>query len=319
MPGSGRLRYANDAKPDYIEKARALALSDPDKFIASFLKIPSQMAGEGLKLFEPNYPQAQLRAERAEDRKQGIPVRHFYLKSRRVGITTDCSADTFANTYGNDNYSSLIVAHDKDRAAAILVMSHLFQEQMPEAIKQKLARSATTTLRFAKTHSQLTIMTARSVLAGRGGTLHDLDISEFAWCESPVVLIREIEQSLIYHWSTQGTIETTAYLAGSPAHQFWKAGKKNKRGQKPRGEHWWRSIFLNWMDDPANCVQFRNERDMAEQLEQAFWEYPELKDRMLNYKMSPGQTMQYFHFIKKCKGDLLYCQQEYPAMTTKRG
>jgi len=271
------------------------------------------MAGEGLKLFAPNYPQMQLRAERAEDRKQGIPVRHNYLKSRREGITTDSGGDTYAHVYGNDNYNALQVAHDKDRAAEILAMSHLFQEQMPESIKQKLARSATNKLKFARTNSQMTIMTARSVLAGRGGTLHYLNISEFAWCESPVLLIREIEQSLIYHWSTQGIIESTALLAGSPAHQFWKAGKKNKRGQKPKGDHWWRSIFLNWMDNPEHCVQFRNERDMAEQLEQVFWEYPELKDRMLNYKMSPGQIVQYAHFVKKCKGDLLFTQQEYPC------
>jgi hypothetical protein len=271
------------------------------------------MAGEGLKLFEPNYSQAQLRAERAEDRKQGIPVRHYYLKSRRVGITTDCSADTYAQTFGNDNYNSLIIAHDKERASEILQMSHKFQEEMPESIKQKLARSATNKLKFARTNSQMTIMTARSVLAGRGGTLHDLDISEYAHCEAPVILLKEIEQSLAYHWSTQGTLETTAFLAGSPAHTIWKAGKKNKRGQKPKGEHWWRSIFLCWMDDPAMCVLFRNERDMAEQLEQVFWEYPELKDRMLNYKMSPGQICQYAHFVKKCKGDLLFTQQEYPC------
>jgi len=295
-----------------------MARQNPDKFISEFFKIRLKEPGAPLALLKFNHPQQVSRRLRREERKQGLPIRHFYLKSRQVGQSTDTAADVAAHTWANDNYQSLIIAHDKTRASSLLEMAHIFFNNLPLPLQLLLARSTSERISFEGTNSGTTIMTAANFTAGRGATIHEVQASEFCFYEDPALVMQAIEQLLPMMPGTQGVIETTAYMAGSPAHQFWQESLENTirlaQGKNTFGNNPYRGYFHAWQDDPKNAKPFKNDFEQAEILAQMFFEFPDLIGRMEQFKLTPEQMYFYFETLKlKCQGDEVFMSQEYPC------
>lgn len=321
MPGSGRQRLTTSIYEDcepFRNKMREMAREHPDRFISQFLKIKVKEVGAELTYMKFFHNQRVGRRLRNEDRRNGKPIRHFYLKSRQVGQSTDAAADVFAHTWSNNNYESLIIAHDKARAKKLLAMSHLFHKELPLPLQLMLEQSSREAIRFQDTNSGFGVMTAENFGAGRGDTIHEVHASEFAHYKEPVVVMQALEQLLPLLPGTQGIIETTALGAGTPAHKFWEEALKNtvreKEGKSMPGENPYKAYFFHWADDPLNVRAFDTDRARDETMEQILFEVPSFVDRMITYKYTPEQIHWLYWVLKfKCFGDLLQLAQEYPS------
>lgn len=297
---------------------RAMAREHPDRFISQFLKIKVKKVGASLQYMNFFHNQRVGRRLRNEDRRRGKPIRHFYLKSRQVGQSTDAAADVFAHTWSTDNYESLIIAHDKKRASKLLAMSHLFHKELPLPLKLMLEQSSRESMRFQDTNSGFSIMTAENFGAGRGDTIHEVHASEFAFYKEPKVVMQALEQLLPLLPGTQGIIETTAKGAGTPAHKFWEEALANtardKAGKTLPGNNPYKAYFFHWADDPLNVIPFDSDRARDDIMNQILFEVPSFVDRMKTYKYTPEQIHWLYYMLKsKCMGDELFLAQEYPS------
>lgn len=320
MPGgSGRLKLSTKQYRElesFRNQARDLARNDIDKFIQAFFKIKVKKPGAPLETMKFNYPQLQSRKWRNEDRANNLPIRHFYLKSRQVGQSTDAMADAAAHTWAMDNYESLVIAHDKDRASKLLLMAHTMFDNLPEPLQIMLERSTSEKIRFKGTNSGMAIMTAANFEAGRGNTIHEVQFSEFCFYDDPPAVVRNVNQLLPSLPGTQGIIETTALNAGSPAHKFWEEAWENRSlaetGKRipPLG---YKGYFHPWQDDPSNIHTFETERELHDFIADLYYSYPDVKDRAEAYQLSPEQVAYYGINLYKCEGDEILCQQEYPC------
>jgi hypothetical protein len=307
MPGSGRQRETSILTPQ-IQEIRELGRQSKDWFASEFLHIITKEAK--LELIKFWQPQVQARQAREADRLAGIPIRHLYLKSRQVGMSTDCEADTFTEVYCNDNISGLIIAHDKPRAQAMLDKAHTFHNYLPYAYRLQLARSTTSTLKYAETNSGLSIMTAANFEAQRGGTYQVAHVTEFTYFPDARGLITGLNIVVPRIPQSQILVEFTAQGAGTDAHQYWLEAEAGENGYK--------AIFFNWKDDPM-CwdYQARSELDWVEWLEKMFYDFPNLKGRQEEYGLTKEQISWYYGQLKQQGGDELKCRQEFPCSASE--
>lgn len=326
MAGSGRQRLTQELADECLslrQEVRELARINPDRFVRKFFKIKTKVPGAPLQPLNYWHPQRVSRALRAQDKKEGRPIRHFYLKSRQVGETTDCAADLSCNVWAMDNYEALIIAHDKKRAGKILLMCHTFFDELPLPLQQIVQHATQEMIRFKDSKSAVNIMTAANFEAGRGDTIHAAQASEFCYYDDPVAVMQALEQLLPMLPGTIGLIETTAQGAGTKAHEFWLVALGNARRIKKGkvslpGDNPYRGYFHAWQEDPRNVKIFENDREKADWLSAMLDEFPDLKNRAENYKLTPEQLGWYYQTLKeKCYGDELYMCQEYPCDETE--
>jgi len=287
-----------------VNEVRQIASDYPDAFIQQRMKVVDK---DSIAVpFRYNWSQRQVSERLAQQKKERKPVRAYVLKSRQVGLSTQIAARGFVNTWANDNYESLIIAHQEIRAQELLARTKFFYQSLPSVLQLPLAQDSKAGIKFADTRGSMTIVSAKNIQAARGGTKQFVLFSEFAYYQKPLHILTEIEQLVARSPRTEIIIETTGHGRGSSAHDFWlqcKLGREN-----------YECIFLPWQDDPANNYQFMSDKERDYSLRAAFDYEPKLEDKMKHFNLSPGQTYSGFLILKdQCHGDWEKFCQEYPC------
>jgi hypothetical protein len=182
-------------------------------------------------------------------------LRIIDLKSRRVGVSAQTDALLWCFGLGFPNMNIKIVAH------LALSAEELFR--VPSDLSRAFRgfdRNDIQMKRIFFPHregqSQITLATAGTPAAGRGGTLSALHLSEAAYYptdDSFVSMISSVSKgpgSII-------VIESTAYGREGPGQAFfeyWEAAVAGKNGYLP--------IFLCWLQDPL-CMRPEEEAEDA--------------------------------------------------------
>jgi hypothetical protein len=178
-----------------------------------------------------------------EQWKKEHKIRIIDLKSRRVGVSAQTDAMMFCFALAFPNMNTKIVAHLAGSAEELFRvpsdLARAFPEFPLEDIQQKRLRFA-----HPEGDSQMTMATAGTPSAGRGGTLSALHLSEAAFYpsdESFTAMISSVSKgpgSII-------VIESTANGREGPGEAFseyWDNAVAGRNGYVP--------VFLGWLNDP---------------------------------------------------------------------
>ncbi|MBQ7646669.1 MAG: hypothetical protein IJS94_05305 [Clostridia bacterium] len=163
-------------------------------YIESFIKINTK--DSKVKNLRLNTTQKRLYNEIKRLRKAKKPVRIIILKARQMGFSTFTEALIFYDTVTHENVTSGIVAHTTDSATNLFKMSKLFYDELPCEIKPMLKGSNAKELIFENParrtndrtvppglRSKIKCSTASGNGVGRGDTLTNVHISEYAFWE----------------------------------------------------------------------------------------------------------------------------------------
>lgn len=130
--------------------------------------------------FVPNRVQAHYLANRTQ--------RNLILKARQQGISTLIQADHFVTAI-TDTALIATLAHDDQTTQKLRRMAARFYDNLPAAIKPPRGLDNATTTTYPLTQSEVTIVTAGSKNAGRGGTYGRVHGSEVAfWKDAESVM-----------------------------------------------------------------------------------------------------------------------------------
>lgn len=135
---------------------------------------------EQLIPFAPNRVQAHYLANRTQ--------RNLILKARQQGISTLIQADHFVTAI-TDTALIATLAHDDQTTQKLRRMAARFYDNLPAGIKPPRGLDNATTTTYPATQSEVTIVTAGSKNAGRGGTYGRVHGSEVAfWKDAESVM-----------------------------------------------------------------------------------------------------------------------------------
>ena len=218
---------------DWLNRSRTLLSRLPIKSISTHRMVPF--------VFNPNQSYRWRLIEEQWRREKKIRV--IDLKSRRVGVSAQTDAMMFCFALGFENMNTKIVAHLAGSAEELFRvpsdLARAFPEFPAEDIQQKRLL-----FRHPAGHSQMTMATAGTPAAGRGGTLSALHLSEAAFYPSDQSFTAMIS-SVSKGEGSAIVIESTANGREGPGEAFseyWDNAVAGRNGYIP--------IFLGWLNDP---------------------------------------------------------------------
>jgi hypothetical protein len=291
-----------DAK---LELVRKLASQRADVFIQDKLKIPLDKSGEVVP-FKYNWTQKRAYEIYQEELKSGKPIRLWFLKARRVGLTSVFAADDLIDAWSRNNRRVGIVAHNDDRARRILAMCKFFYKQLPPQYRLPLSKDATAGLKFADHDSELVIGTCKFPEKVRGDGLHRAHLSEAAWYQKNFGLVmNEVATTIAPEEGTAIIIETTGRNRGSACHKHWEASAKR--------ETQYRAEFLAWIQDPTSVRPFTSDLQKKVIMDEIMNIEPRLDAKNRFFKLTGEQChWAYWNFIHRCNLDFEYFCREFP-------
>lgn len=291
--------------PDKLENIRALAAIHPDRLIKTRFRIPTDETGE-LVNFEFRYPQKQAYEIYRDAKRSGRPVRLWYLKARRVGLTSLFAAIETANSWSMDNRRVGIIAHNDDRARRILQMCKGYYKRLPAFMQLPLSKDATAGIKYAQHDSELIIGTCTKPEKVRGDGLHEAHLSEAAYYGYNFdKVLTEISTTIAPAAGTSIIIETTGRARGSPAHKHWQA---SRAGETVYGAH-----FLPWIEDPTCVMPFEDDKHKDMIMANMAAVEPRLAEKNLFWKLTPEQIhWSYWTYLYRCDQNFEYYCRDYP-------
>lgn len=227
---------------------------DPGLFIEWALSVVPMEGGKPIP-FRLNPGQRVVVDKLREELAKGGWVRFIILKSRRQGISTLCEAIMYWLASCFDNYTTMVLAHDKDTSSEIFRMAQGFYEtdrRHKVGIMPSLAASNERALRFGNSdrktrhldpglRSSLLVETAEGKGVGRGLTLMG-----YHWAEVAYTVKQDVSTGLNIACSkvpgSIGIWESTANGLGDVFASNWEKAQKNENDFVP--------IFLPWNIDP---------------------------------------------------------------------
>ena len=148
---------------DFLKK-----ISDPLWRLSHLYKITDKQSN--LFTFKPNHVQRIIEGSDAR--------RKITLKARQFGITTEAVLRRFDSCIWNKNRTVCILAHKQDVLEKIFNIVKTAYKHLPDPLKPKLDRGSGSKYEYRFPELNSTIYTALEV---RGGTVHELHISEAAF------------------------------------------------------------------------------------------------------------------------------------------
>ena len=247
-----------------------------------------------------NEPQKIVYEEIKKQAEQKKPIRLIVLKARQEGISTLIGGIIFKRTATKFNVNSAVVAHDEESTNKLFAMDKLFYERLPKSLKPSLKANNAKILEFDKTDgnglkSQLRCMTAGSNAVGRGSTLQNLHISEFAfWSGDKNDTLAGLMQAVPNTPNTMVVIESTA----NGFNEFQELWQKSVNGEND-----FKAIFIPWY----MLEEYRTKTEPLElnAEEQLLKETFKLDDEQLAWRR--------WCIKNNCNSDLNKFKQEYPA------
>lgn len=269
------------------------------KYIERALKIRNK-EGKVIPLIL-NAPQRKLYDALAAQHKAGRPMRAIVLKARQMGFSTLTEGLIFERTATRHNVRSVVVAHVEDSTAKIFEMTRLFYNELPQPLRPQLQARNAQELRFdtpdgAGLNSSIRCMTAGGRGIGRGDTVQNLHLSEFAfWPGDKKRTLAGLMQAVPGNPGTMVVIESTAngfdYFK-----ELWDAAKRGENDFVPVFCGWWEMADYRRAPGPG-FVLTGEERELA-----ALYG---LDDAQLAWRR--------WCIANNCGGDLELFHQEYPA------
>jgi len=171
--------------------------------------------------FVPNDTQIRFLAENNiphdTDAKELPSLRPLILKARQQGFSTLIIGLIFLNTINNRNTNSVVIAHDLESTIKLFRMVLRFYEKLP-AGKPVTQYASKREIYWPSINSRISVETAGKGTAGRGDTIHNLAISEYAFWDDMTVLTGLL-QAVPY--GRQISIESTANGRGGKGEPFY--------------------------------------------------------------------------------------------------
>ena len=287
------------------------------------------------KLVPLNHNIGQIKVHNAIElqRKYNLPVMLLVYKARQRGISTQIEAEIFEMANRNENWHATLVSADVDSTNKVFRMCNTYQEEMPEKVKRKTARSSMKEIAYDAPHrSSILCQTAGKGILGRGGTtkgVHATEVTFWAHAERQLLgLLQEVPDEP----DTITVLETTPNGTGNAfSKEYWAAVKRlrylyitnSKTGEKeidPSVLRGYLPIFLSWQDDPEYRIPLPKGRRSVPGMTPEMQEY--IKEGLTMtppVALDPEQV--YFALLKvqnKCGGDYDRFKQEYPR-TAREG
>lgn len=239
--------------PGYLLTARVTGKNGKPTGI---FKIPTDETG-ALVDYEHRYPQQVAYNIYRDAKRSGLPIRLWFLKARRVGLTSLFAAVETINSWAMDNRRVGIIAHNDERARRILQLCKGYYKRFPAFMQLPLSKDATAGLKYAQHDSELVIGTCTKPEKVRGDGLHEAHLSEAAYYGNNFSkVLTEVSTTVAPAAGTSIIIESTGRARGSAAHKHWQESLEGKTIYKAH--------FLPWHEDPNNFMRFDDDkhRDM---------------------------------------------------------
>jgi hypothetical protein len=257
-----QVKYLNSYS-DKLENIRAMAAVNPGYLLTAkrkgkdgrpegIFKIPTDETG-ALVDYEHRYPQQVAYNLYRDAKRSGLPVRLWFLKARRVGLTSLFAALETINSWAMDNRRVGIIAHNDERARRILSMCKGYYKRLPAFMQLPLSKDATAGLKYAQHDSELVIGTCTKPEKVRGDGLHEAHLSEAAYYGNHFgKVLTEISTTIAPAAGTSIIIESTGRARGSAAHKHWQ--------ESVEGKTIYKAHFLPWHEDPNNIMLFDDDK-----------------------------------------------------------
>ena len=311
---------------DKVENIRAICAVNPGYLLTAkrkgkngkpegVFKIPTDETG-ALVDFEFRYPQKVAYEIYREAKRSGKPIRLWFLKARRVGLTSVFAAVETVNSWAMDNRRVGIIAHNDERAKRILQLCKGYYKRFPAYMQLPLSKDATAGLKYAQHDSELVIGTCTKPEKVRGDGLHEAHLSEAAYYGNFFgKVLTEISTTVAPASGTSIIIESTGRARGSAAHKHWQ--------DSVEGKTVYQAHFLPWHEDPNNVMRFDDDRHkdmimqnmqdveprLAEKLN--FWRHKLLTDK--RQELTPEHFFwAYWNYLYRCDGDFAYFCRDFP-------
>ena len=294
--------------PTLIE-ARERAIIDPGKLIQSTkygFKVPEEKSGRLLP-FQFRWGQQQAYRIFQEERDKGKPIRLWFLKSRRVGLTSMFAALGLIDCWSQPNRKVGIIAHNEHRAKEILQMCKLYYKHMPPFLKVPLSKDAIYGLKFKDYDSEIIIGTCNEPDKVRGGGLHWAHLSEPAHYKRMFrKTMLEISTTVAPEAGTAIILETTGAGRGSSCHSHWLAATE--------GQNIYRPVFLPWVKDPTCALPFEDSRHKDVIIGEMAEIEPRLAEKGRFFNLTPEQMHWFYRhaYLYRCEQDYEYLCREFP-------
>lgn len=244
-----------------------------------------------------------------EKKKNRLPIRIIVLKARQVTMSTFGVSYLYHDSATNFFRNSLVIADDLDNTSKLFKMAKRFYDFTPEKIRPLLKYSNAKELLFenseAKTKaknpglmSSLQIQTSNKLTAGRGSTIANLHISEFAFWANASIVVTGLFQSVPREPNTFIFIESTANGIAGKGEEFYNRWKEAEAGESefvPLFFPWWRVPEYE-MDPPQGFTLDEFERDLihlypAMNLRKLAWRRYKIKNEMGRTLVPPEDKM----------------------------
>lgn len=173
-----------------------------------------------------------------EQISKGEPIRHFDLKSRQVGVSTFWLLWWLDETIFEENVTTGVLAHKWESLNLLWDIVELAYQNFPYRLplKQESAKA----LEFKDNNSKMFIS-----LSIRGGTLHNLHVSEWCWCRD-----EEIRATLgACSPLTNISGESTGKGVGNDGYLTYQDAKTSDNEYKPR--------FIAWFLAPEYALPLK--------------------------------------------------------------
>jgi len=287
---------------------------DFEYWCALCAKIKPKKGGDFIP-FILNYPQRLLWHEQYEMMIDLLPIFFMLLKSRQFGGSTEIDVlSAYIQTRLKTNWNSLIAAHINQGATNIRSMTTNLFKYYPQEI------DSVTLKPFEGTHNikiipersnKITIGSMETPDSIRTDDLKIAHVSEFGLMKktegkSPEDLIQSIVGTLpMDEPYTMFAIESTAKGVGNAFHRMWQQAVKGENGMK--------AIFIPWLKDGKNRIQFK-EKENKEEFFKSLNDYEK-------YLWEKGATLEGIKFYRKqlgvFSGDMWRMQSEFPTTATE--
>jgi hypothetical protein len=173
----------------------------------------------------------------------GGKIRTVYVKARRVGVSSLEEGFATCHIAASANARAKIVACLSDTSKELFDVPTNLIKNWPFPLPEPLATKITYPHRDGD--STMTIMTAQTAIAGRGGRCTFLHLSEAAFFPVGGGAFTSLFNSVPDDPDTSIVVESTAFGKvgiGEAFYEFWQAAV--------RGDTEFLAIFLTWLDDP---------------------------------------------------------------------
>lgn len=232
-------------------------------------------------------------------------IRLCVLKARQIGISTVIEAIAFVLSIMFDDMHTLIISHEKKSSEAILDMTkrywstYIFKEMHTERYNGK------NQLSWFDTGSNIEVVTAKNVDAGRSMTIHILHASEVAFWPEPEVLMTGLAQSIPTFGLTAIFLESTANGLGNYFHKMCT--------EAMRGDNDYGFKFYPWHQHPEYTATHiptdkREKYAVVDKLDD------EEQWLATTYKLPIERLVwRRWAIANKCQGSLDKFHQEYPS------